>query len=132
MIMARLDSDLLNLIYANLQTGVSAQGANATNTSILGAMASNTRIGYVNKSINQGGTLTILASVAGTLRSTSIGGISSPSLTLYDNASGASGTILLQVDAGGKACYVQDVSYVNGVTALVAAGNAFQINVSLR
>lgn len=102
------------------------------NEDLLTLIANSSARGFNNKVINQGGTLSILTSTSGVLHSTAIGQNSCPSLTLYDNASGASGTILLQVSPGNQSCYVQDLTYVNGVTALVAAGNAFIVNVGLR
>lgn len=104
--MSRVDTDLLNRITVSL---------------------SNTP-----KYIVQQATLSIIASVPGVLHAVNIASNSSPTCTFYDNASGASGTVLLLTEPGAKHSYVADVSYVFGVTAYVQPGNAPAISVSLR
>lgn len=103
----------------------------AQQNEILTAQAKNTNPGSP-KQISVGATISIIASRTGTLHTISVGNNSSPSLTAYDNASGASGTILAMIDPGARGSYVYDVSYVNGCTVYLAAGNAPAIVVSAR
>ena len=77
-------------------------------------------------------TLSILRSTTGQLGRVNIGLLSNPTVTIYDNASGASGTVLLHVDAGQAGSYVVDLTFVNGATAWVTGGNAISIPVSIR
>lgn len=54
----------------------------------------------------------------GFLHSVTVGQSSMPTLTLYDMASGASGTVLAYFDAGvAPRTYVYDTSFVNGLSA---------------
>lgn len=101
-------------------------------TDLLTRVVNNTQLGYTPKSITQQGTLSILASSAGVLHAVNVGQNSCPTLTIYDNASGASGTVLAFIEPGAKQSYVYDVSYVNGASAFLASGNAPVANVSLR
>jgi hypothetical protein len=87
---------------------------------------------YTPVSLSQNATLTIIKSTAGLLHAVNIGMTSAPTLTIYDNASGASGTILAHVEPNKPNTYVYDVSFVNGATAWITGGNATIIPVAYR
>lgn len=62
--------------------------------------------------------LTPVKSGGGLFHSVTIGQASIPTLTIYDMASGASGTVLAYLDAGATPrTYVYDTSFVNGLSA---------------
>jgi len=83
--------------------------------------------------ISQSATISIIKSSPGFLHLVSVGMNSCPTTTIYDNASGASGTILAHIEPiMGPGSYVQDVTFVNGATAWVTAGNAVRVVVSAR
>lgn len=77
-------------------------------------------------------TISIIDSAGGFLHTVLIGQTSNPTITIYDNASGASGTILFHADAGQRDSYLVDMTYVNGATAYLTAGNSTRITGSYR
>jgi len=79
-------------------------------------------------------TLSNLVAVPGQLHAISLGMVSCPTLTLYDNASGASGTILALIEAGATpGNYIYDTSFLVGLSAWVTqTGKVPIINISVR
>lgn len=77
-------------------------------------------------------TFSAIKTSAGFLHTVNIGSSSCPTLTIYDNASGASGTILAQIEPAQSGSYIYDVSFTNGATAFFEAGNTPSANVSFR
>lgn len=72
-----------------------------------------------------GATLSVPKVGAGFLHAITMGSPSSPTLTIYDAASGSSGTIIAQINANsGSETYVLDVPFTNGLSAFfqLAAG----------
>ncbi len=97
-------------------------GNTSSNTGVLATLAAQAFTTY---NITQGATLTILSSVAGKFHGVINGMVSNPTLTFYDNASGASGTILLELDAGAmNGNYLPDLPTLNGISAWVTGGKA--------
>ena len=79
------------------------------------------------------GTYSCVKQSAGLLHIVSIDALSNPSLTIYDNASGCSGTIIALIDAGMSAGgYIFDYSFLNGMTASLEPGNAASIRISYK
>lgn len=88
-------------------------------------------------SIAVNGTLSIVASANATasrvLGNITIGMYSCPTLTFYDNGSGASGTILALFNAGAPInTYLINRIALNGITAWITAGIATQVSVGYR
>ncbi len=80
--------------------------------------------------LSQTATLTAFKSGAGVLHKVAIASSSHPTLTIYDNASGASGTILAHFDGNFPVgMYVVDLSYIVGLSAWITGGNAIRTNV---
>jgi len=72
-------------------------------------------------------TISIIKSSSGLLHNINIGMLSNPTITIYDNASGASGTVLAHIHPlglGAQDSYLLDLSFANGATAWVTGGNA--------
>ncbi|MCK9355130.1 MAG: hypothetical protein M0P59_13380 [Gallionella sp.] len=72
-----------------------------------------------------GATLTVPKIGAGFLHAITVGSESSPTLTIYDAASGSSGTILAQINANQPAkTYILDIPFTYGLSAYsqLAAG----------
>jgi len=85
---------------------------------------------YTPFNITLNATLTMIKSSAGLLHNINIGMLSNPTITIYDNASGASGTILAHIEPQAntsKGGYLVDLSFTNGATAWVTGGNATRI-----
>ena len=79
---------------------------------------------WSNSRLQVAGTYTIVKSTGGLLRTVSFEALSCPSLTIYDNASGCSGTVIALMDAGLPAGnYLYDYSFTNGMTINIQAGN---------
>lgn len=87
---------------------------------------------YSPYTLRTSGTFTILRSIGGQLHNINSGLLSCPTITIYDNASGASGTILAHIEAGQKGNYVYNVTFVNGATAWVTSGNSFILPLGIR
>jgi len=77
-------------------------------------------------------TIGIAKSTSGVLLGFNVGQVSAPTLTIYDNASGASGTILALIEPGARGSYVLNESFNVGCTAHLTAGNAPAIVLSVR
>ena len=87
------------------------------------------------RAIEIAATISIVKSTSGFLHAVNVGMLSNPTMTIFDNASGASGTVLLHVEPqglGGQKCYLIDVSVVNGITAYLTGGNAPRLTLSYR
>ena len=82
---------------------------------------------YTPFNLTQSATISIIKSSSGLVHNLNIGQLSNPTITLYDNASGASGTVLAHVQPlglGAQDSYLVDLSFTNGLTAYMTAGNA--------
>lgn len=78
-------------------------------------------------------TETQLKSTGGLLHGIQIGSRSTPSLSIYDNASGVSGTLVISLDANmPQGNYVYDYTVVNGIATYATAGNAPIINITYK
>ena len=89
---------------------------------------------YTPFNITLNATLTIIKSTAGLLHNINIGMLSNPTITIFDNASGASGTVLLHVQPlglGAQDSYLIDLSFSSGATAWVTGGNAAITDISI-
>lgn len=65
-----------------------------------------------------GATLSVPKVGAGVLHSITVGNLSMPTLTIYDRASGSSGTIIALLDHNyPRGTYVLDVNFTNGLSA---------------
>jgi hypothetical protein len=65
-----------------------------------------------------GATLSVAKVGRGVLHSIHVGNLSMPTLTIYDQASGASGTIIAMTDINyPRGTYVLDVAFTNGLSA---------------
>ena len=65
-----------------------------------------------------GATLSVPKIGRGFLHSIQVGNLSAPTLTIYDQASGASGTIIAMLDNNyPRGTYVIDVAFTNGLSA---------------
>lgn len=82
--------------------------------------------------ISVAATISIISSAAGILHTVNVEQSSCPTLTLYDNASGASGTVLAFIEPGNKQSYVYDETVLVGITASLAAGNTPAVHVSYK
>ena len=66
-----------------------------------------------------GATLSVPKVGAGVLHAVHYGNLSTPTLTIYDRASGASGTILAMFDHNfPRGTYVLDINFTNGLSAI--------------
>lgn len=77
---------------------------------------------YTISNIAIAATISIIRSAAGLLHTVNIGQASHPTLTIFDNASGASGTVLHHNDAGQVGSWLVDGSTSNGITCYVTGG----------
>lgn len=95
---------------------------------LIGGDSSNTSSAYL--------TLASLTSIkvgAGNLKGITFGHSSNPTLSLWDNASGASNTAIHVFGAGFPAgSYVLDTNYTTGLTAYFGLGNAPSVLVKYR
>ena len=79
-----------------------------------------------------GATISVPVVGIGFLHTIVVGQASAPTLTIYDNASGASGTIIALIEPGAKGTYIVDTSFSNGITALFQLGNAPSVTLSYK
>jgi len=87
--------------------------------------------GWTIKSINA--TETLIKAGAGSFHSLYIGSLSTPSLTIYDNASGVSGTVVISLDANmPRGNYVYDLPITSGLASWATPGNAHFIKISYK
>ena len=94
-----------------------------------------TNSGTASRAIELAATISIVKSSAGFLHTINVGMHSNPTITFFDNASGASGTILAHIEPQGigrGGSFLVDVSVLSGITAYTTAGNAPRITVSYR
>lgn len=108
--------------------------SNTLNTLIAGEDLTNNKLvvehKYTPYNITLNATLSIIKSSAGLLYNVNVGMLSNPTITIYDNASGASGTILAHVEPQGlgfNGNYLVNLSFASGATAWVTGGNATRI-----
>lgn len=118
----------------SLYTDVSGNLNVTANTLIAGEDLTNNKLVVEHKytpfNITLNATLTMIKSSSGLLHNINIGMLSNPTITIYDNASGASGTILAHIHPQGlgfNGSYLIDASFSNGATAWVTGGNATTI-----
>lgn len=105
------------------------------NEEILKNLQGTVKDGYLPYTIQNAATVRYIKNGSGVIHTVSTGGLSNPTLSIYDNASGISGTVLLHVNpvsAGGATNYVVDLSFTGGLTAYTTAGNAPRITISYR
>lgn len=80
---------------------------------------------FSNALMSAAGTYTIIKSTGGLLHSIFIGMNSCPSMSIYDNRSGISGTLVANITAGmPPGNYVVDFTVLNGISIDCAVGNA--------
>lgn len=101
------------------------------NTLIAGEDLTNNKLVVEHKytpfNITVNGTISIIKSTSGLMHNLNVGMLSNPTITIFDNASGASGTILAHIQPlglGAQDSYLIDLSFSNGLTAYLTAGNA--------
>lgn len=90
---------------------------------------------YTPFTLSTSATITIVRSVSSLIHTVNIGMLSNPTLTIYDNPSGASGTILAHIEpqtTGFNGNYLVDAQALTGITAYMPAGNATRIIVNVR
>lgn len=121
--------DIVNSIK-NLSSNGTGGGV-SLNTLIAGEDLTNNKLVIEHKytpfNITLNATISIIKSSSGLLHNVNIGTLSSPTITIFDNASGASGTVLFHAHPSGLGAqdsYVIDLSFSNGATAWVTGGNA--------
>lgn len=76
--------------------------------------------------ISVNGTISIIKPSSGFLHNINIGMFSNPTITIFDNASGASGTVLFHAQPqglGGTGSYTINLVASSGITAYTTAGN---------
>lgn len=86
----------------------------------------------VSRSIEIAATISIVKSAAGYLHTINVGLSSNPTMTLFDNASGASGTVLAHIEPGSRGSYVVDANFTSGLTAYLTAGNSPRATLAYR
>lgn len=84
------------------------------------------------RAIELAATISIVKSTSGFLHTVNVGLNSNPTMTLFDNASGASGTVLAHIEPGNKGSYLVDVNFSSGITAYLTAGNSPRATLSYR
>lgn len=91
----------------------------------------NTR--WTNAWFSASGTNTIFKSTGGMLHLVTIEMQSSPTLSIYDNASGVSNALIVNLNANAPmGNYLQDIYFTNGISAKIHAGVAPSIKISYR
>ncbi len=83
--------------------------------------------------ISASATYSIMKSTAGILHTINIEMKSAPSLSVFDNSSGISGTLVARLDGGiNEGNYLYDTTLANGLSVYVAAGNATSIRITYK
>lgn len=90
------------------------------------------REGYSQSAVGIAGTISIISSSAGLIRAAILGSNSCPTLTIYDNASGASGTVLALIEPGTKGTWEIWKPVSNGITCYLTGGNVPNAFISYR
>jgi hypothetical protein len=122
---------------SSLATLPSQMSALTTLTTQLAALATYT--GAIKTSLwtsgwlSASGTFTIVKSTAGTLRMMSVDMKSSPSLTIYDDPSGPSGTMIATVNENAPmGNYLYDLPMTNGIVVYTSVGVAPSIRITYK
>lgn len=106
---------------------------NALMTDVNGNLNVTMNTQWRNAWFSASGTNTIFKSTGGMLHLVTIEMQSSPTLTIYDNASGVSGGLLVNLNAGAPmGNYLQDIYFTGGISAKIHAGVAPSIKISYR
>ena len=106
---------------------------NALMTDVNGNLNVTMNTQWRNAWFSASGTNTIFKSTGGMLHLVTIEMQSSPTLTIYDNASGVSGSLLVNLNANAPmGNYLQDIYFTGGISAQLHAGVAPSIKISYR
>lgn len=80
-----------------------------------------------------GATLSVPKTGTGFLHNIVVGSSSLPTLTIYDAASGSSGTIIALIEGNApRGSYIVDTSFTNGLSAIFTLGNAPSVTLSYK